>query len=263
MRRLGLYASLCVLLVTGCKKKELEAALDEANRQLTATRKDLEAEKQSNLQLRAEVQTLQERVADLEAEKKALEAQIDDLAKKAGVTAKELEELRKEKLAREKELKVYKDLIAQLKKLVEAGTIKLGFRKGRMVVQLDNSILFDSGKTELKDEGKAALAELAAALATVGDRDFLIAGHTDNVPIRSKRFRDNWELSTARAVEVVTFLTANGMKSANLGATGFSEFDPVGDNNSEEGRAQNRRIEIILMPKLGAIPGLQEMLTGS
>jgi chemotaxis protein MotB len=260
MRRLALLVPLFALTATGCKKDELQAALDEANAKLSATQKDLAAEKQANSELRAENQSLQERIADLEAEKQALDAQIEDLAKKAGVTAKELAELRKEKLAREKELKVYKDLIAQLKKLVDAGTIKLGFRKGRMIVQLDNSILFDSGKTELKEAGQAALTQLATALTSVGNRDFLIAGHTDNVPIRSKRFRNNWELSTARAVEVVTFLTENGMKSTNVGAAGFGEFDPVGDNNSDEGRAQNRRIEIILMPKLGAIPGLKELL---
>lgn len=263
MRRLVLVIPLFALAATGCKKDELQAALDEANAKLAATQKDLAAEKQANSELRAEKQTLEERIADLEAEKVQLEAQIDDLAKKAGVTAKELAELRKEKMAREKELKVYKDLIAQLKKLVDAGTIKLGFRKGRMVVELDNSILFDSGKTKLKEEGQAALAELTTALASVGQREFLISGHTDNVPIRSKRFRNNWELSTARAVEVVTFMTENGMKPSNVGAAGFGEFDPVGDNNSDEGRAQNRRIEIILMPKLGEIPGLREMLSGS
>jgi chemotaxis protein MotB len=263
MRRLVLLVPLFALAATGCKKDELQAALDEANAKLAATQKDLSAEKQANSELTAENQTLQERIADLEAEKQALEAQIADLAKKHGVTQQELAELRKEKLAREKELKVYKDLIAQLKALVDAGTIKLGFRKGRMIVQLDNSILFDSGKTKLKEAGQSALAQLASALTTVGNRDFLIAGHTDNVPIRSKRFRNNWELSTARAVEVVTFLTANGMKSTNLGAAGFGEFDPVGDNNDEGGRASNRRIEIILMPRLGAIPGLEEMLTGS
>ncbi len=263
MRRLALLVPLFALTATGCKKDELQAALDAANAKLSATEKDLAAEKQANSELQAENQTLQERIAELEAEQQQLEAQIDDLAKKAGVTAKELAELRKEKLAREKELKVYKDLIAQLKKLVDAGTIKLGFRKGRMIVQLDNSILFDSGKTELKEAGQAALKELATALTSVGNRDFLIAGHTDNVPIRSKRFRNNWELSTARAVEVVTFLTESGMKSTNVGAAGFGEFDPVGDNNDEEGRAQNRRIEIILMPKLGAIPGLKEMLEAS
>jgi chemotaxis protein MotB len=252
MRRVLLIASLFALAASGCKKKELQAALDAATAKLAATEKALADEKRKNGELAAENQTLEERIADLESEKRALEAQIGDLAKKAGVTAKELEELRKEK-----------DLIAQLKGLVDAGTIKLGIRKGRLVVQLADAILFDSGKTELKPEGQTALTQLAAALTTVGNRDFVIAGHTDNVPIRSKRFRDNWELSTARAVEVVTFLTANGMKPTNLGAAGFGEFDPVGDNSSDQGRAQNRRIEIILMPQLGTIPGLAEILTGS
>lgn len=237
--------------------------MDEANRKLTATQGELDAEKKTNGELRAENDTLQGRITELEGEITILTAQIEDLATKAGVTAQELAELRKEKQAREKELAVYRDLIAQLKKLVDAGTIKIAFRKGRMVVELPNNILFDSGKTKLKPEGQEALTQLAAALLSVGEREFIVGGHTDNVPIRNARFKNNWELSTARAVEVVTTMTEAGMKAQNVAAAGYAEFDPVADNGSPEGRAQNRRIEIILMPKLGEIPGMKEMLTGS
>lgn len=263
MKTAALPLALFLLAPVACKKDELQAALDEANAALTQTRGELDAEKDANGKLRAENQTLQERIAELEGQIGQLESQIEDLAEKAGMTAQELAELRNEKAKREAELQVYRDLIGRLRSLVDAGTISIEFRKGRMVVKLSDSILFDSGRTKLKAEGQTALAELAQALATVGDRDFLIAGHTDNVPIRNARFNSNWSLSTARAVEVVDFLTSQGMMPTHLGAAGFAEFDPVGDNADEGGRAENRRIEIILMPNLGAIPGMREMLTGS
>ncbi len=143
---------------------------------------------------------------------------------------------------------------------MDAGTIKLKFRKGRLTVELANAILFDSGSAKLKKEGKQALADLAVALKKAGQREFLIAGHTDNIPMKSAKFANNWELSSGRAITVVKELEENGMNPKMLGAAGFAEHDPVGDNSSKDGRAENRRIEIILMPKLGEIPGMKEML---
>ncbi len=83
-----------------------------------------------------------------------------------------------------------------------------------MVIQLPNDILFESGKTEVKKAGKEALANVAHVLATVGDRDFIVAGHTDDVPIKTAQFGSNWELSTARAVEVVHYLISQGHGTA-------------------------------------------------
>ena len=87
----------------------------------------------------------------------------------------------------------------------------------------------------------------AEVLATLPDRHFLCAGHTDNVPVRSGHFKNNWDLSTARAVEVTQFLIAKGMKPQVLAAAGYGEFDPLSGNDTAEHRAQNRRIEIVLM----------------
>ncbi len=262
MRSALVAVTLCCLVLGGCKRKELEAALAETQRKLTATEQELANERNTSTGLRKENQSLQDKIAELESQIKQLNAQIDDLAKKQGLSAKELAELRAEKAKREKELAVYKDLFGKLKAMVDAGTIQVEFRKGRLVVKLSDAILFDSGKTELKAEGQAALAQLAPALKSVGDRDFIVAGHTDNVPIKTARFKSNWELSTARAVVVVNFLVSQGMIPQFLGAAGFGEFDPVGDNANDQGRAHNRRIEIILMPALGDIPGMKEMLTG-
>ena len=269
MRSIVVALLLSTLALSGCKRKELEASLAEANKKLDATTSELGAERGKNKQLGEENQTLQEKIVELEAriqtlsnEIKVLEEQNADLAKKAGATAEELKALRAEKVKRMAELQVYKDLFGKLKALVDAGTIQVEFRKGRLVVKLASGILFDSGKTELKAEGQAALTGLATALKTLNDREFLVAGHTDNVPIKTSKFKNNWDLSTARAVEVVQFLIGQGMSPKNIGAAGYSEFDPLTDNSTEEAKAQNRRIEVILMPLLGDIPGMQEMLTG-
>ncbi|MCX4243359.1 OmpA family protein [Paraliomyxa miuraensis] len=262
MRRALLAISIAVLMLpVGCKRKELEAQLAEVQDKLAKTEAALDQEKKTSQQLRDENQTYQARIAELEGELVALNKQIEDLAAKAGTTAKELAELRAEKAKREKELQVYKDLFGKLKAMVDAGTIQVGFRKGRMVVQLSNAILFDSGKSSLRAEGNEAIASLAPALVSV-DREFLVAGHTDNVPIKTARYPSNWELSTARAVSVVKALIEAGYPAAKVGAAGYGENDPVGDNTTDEGKEQNRRIEIILMPNLGEIPGMKEMLQG-
>ncbi|MCG5052600.1 MAG: OmpA family protein [Myxococcales bacterium] len=86
--------------------------------------------------------------------------------------------------------------MARLKAMIDAGTIKVTIRNGRMLLALPNDVLFDSGKTAVKPDGQAALQQVASALGSIADRRFLVAGHTDNVPIKTSRFPSNWELST-------------------------------------------------------------------
>jgi chemotaxis protein MotB len=155
---------------------------------------------------------------------------------------------------------MFRQLAEKLRSMVDAGQIKVTVRNGRMLLALPNDILFDSGKTELKPEGKDALAKVAKVLATM-DRRFLVAGHTDNLPIKTKKFQSNWELSTQRALEVVRLLIDNGMKPSQVGAAGYAEYDPAADNATAEGQKQNRRIEIVVEPNLSELPSL-EGLTG-
>jgi chemotaxis protein MotB len=122
-----------------------------------------------------------------------------------------------------------------------------------------SEILFPSGKAKLSPQGEQAIAEVAQVLATIADRNFQVAGHTDNVPIKKKKFKSNWELSTARAVAVVKHMIKNGMDSTNLSAAGYAETQPAASNDTEEGRAQNRRIEIVLQPNLDELPNLSEL----
>jgi chemotaxis protein MotB len=128
-----------------------------------------------------------------------------------------------------------------------------------MVVELPEGILFASGKAKLKDEGEEALAEVAGVLKDIEDRDFQIAGHTDNVPIRTRRFPSNWELSAKRAVNVTRYLIEQGMKKDRLSAAGYADTQPVASNRTAEGRQQNRRIEIVLVPNLDELPDLSRL----
>jgi chemotaxis protein MotB len=128
-----------------------------------------------------------------------------------------------------------------------------------MVVELAENILFDSGKSDLKKEGQEALTEVAAVLSSIPNRDFQIAGHTDDIPIKSAKFPSNWELSTARAVEVTRYLSTKGVDPSRLSAAGYAETQPVASNADTEGRKQNRRIEIVLMPNLDELPDLSSL----
>jgi chemotaxis protein MotB len=237
-------------LLAAChpNRKELQAELDDVKGQLADSQK--------------QVTTLQGKITQLEAEVAERDTQIAALEKEKAGMETELAGLRDEQARRKAELQTYRDLFARLKKLIDAGTIKVSFRNGRMVVELASAVLFDSGKTDLKDNGKAALDQLVEAFQSVSDRDLLIAGHTDTDPIKSRKFKDNWELSTARALEVVGYMVEKGFPVGHIGAAGYGETDPVAANDAEETKAQNRRIEIILMPNLGELQGIEEMLKG-
>jgi chemotaxis protein MotB len=141
--------------------------------------------------------------------------------------------------------------------MIGAGEVSIGIRDGRMVVAMPNDVLFDSGRTEIKRAGQAVLKAVASVLKTV-PRRFQVAGHTDNVPIQTERFPSNWELASARALEVIRFMTVQGVAPATLSAAGYGEFDPVASNDSEDGRRRNRRIEITLQPNIDEIVAIPE-----
>jgi chemotaxis protein MotB len=215
---------------------------------------------------RAEASAKEKRRAELEAEVERLRTALRQAEEKgtSEQTRAELEELRKQKAAIEARLRVFEEFLQKFKTMIDAGRLKVVVRRGQIVLVMATDVLFDLGKTEVKPEGKTALAELAATLRTVRGRRFQVAGHTDTTPIRSQEFESNWELSTARAVVVVHFLIARGVNKSALSAAGYGEYDPVASNGSAPGRSKNRRIEITLQPnieELVALPGLEQPAT--
>ena len=196
-----------------------------------------------NSKLRAELGRLGKNVDQMLQEKGTLAKALDDAKAR-------LEELRKAQAAAEARAALFQQFVQKFKAMIDAGQLKITTRNGRLVLQLPNDVLFDSGQTVLKPAGKEALVTIAGVLKTVSGRTFQVAGDTDNVPIQTPRFPSNWELSTARAVEVVKLLVAQGVDPKALSAAGYGEFDPIADNETSDGRARNRRIEITLQPNL-------------
>lgn len=116
-----------------------------------------------------------------------------------------------------------------------------------LVIRLNNAILFDSGSAEIKKQSEDTLVEVASLLNTI-DNYIRVEGHTDNVPIKHSDYPSNWELSTARAVNVVKlFINKCNFSPDKLIAVGYGEFKPVADNSTVEGRAENRRIDVIVL----------------
>lgn len=199
---------------------------------------------------------LSQRLKNVGQSVETLSGEKGNLAKALAETRARLEELRKLEAAAEARAAQFRDLAERFKKMVDAGQLKVVMRGGRMLLELRNDVLFDSGRTDLKEEGKKTLVAVAGVLKTLPDRRFQVAGHTDNVKIQTARFPSNWELSTARAVEVVKLLVEAGMDPRNVSAAGYGEFAPVESNDTPEGRAKNRRIEIALVPNLDELAAL-------
>ncbi|MGE5559978.1 MAG: OmpA family protein [Chloroflexota bacterium] len=117
-----------------------------------------------------------------------------------------------------------------------------------LVIRLKDSILFDSGQADLKPAAKAVLDKVAESARKLPNH-IRIEGHTDNRPINTARFPSNWELSTARATNVIRYLIEHsGLSAKRLSAAGYGEYRPVSDNSTEAGRAENRRVDIVLLP---------------
>jgi chemotaxis protein MotB len=187
---------------------------------------------------------------------KRIAALLKDMESNKQSAEEELLKLKKAQEATEARLASYRKLNERLRQLVDTGKLTVAFRNGQMILKLPSEVLFDSGKAELKGAGKTALNEVLQILLEFKDRRFQVAGHTDNVPIRSRDFKSNWELSAARAVSVVKAMVEAGFDAKNVSASGFGEFDPVAENDSPEGKQKNRRIEIILVPDLSDLPNL-------
>lgn len=200
-------------------------------------------------ELKTRLAKLGQNVEKLTSEKGQLKQILDDAQAR-------LDELRRQKAAAEERATTFKQLVQRLHSMIDAGQLKVGIRDGRMIIAMPNDVLFDSGRTEIKPVGQRALGEVAQVLSSIHGRDFLVAGHTDDVPIHTERFPSNWELSTARAVVVTKFLIAHSMPPEVLAAAGYGEFDPVAKNDSDEHRALNRRTEIVLQPNLSELPTL-------
>jgi chemotaxis protein MotB len=190
-------------------RESLQSKLDEANANLA----DALNENQKD---RDQIASLQTQVADLQKEK--------DLA-----------------------AQMSKGLEDEMRADLESKDVTISKLQGKLTVNILDRVMFDSGEAVLKPAGEAVLRKVAALLAEHPTLKIHVIGHTDNVPIRA-RFASNWELSTARALAAVHFLTeAAGVDPRRVGAVGYGEYRPIADNSTAEGRAKNRRIAITIL----------------
>ena len=177
--------------------------------------------------------------ADLDAENAKLKAENATLVK-----------AREEQV--QKVSSTYESLLEKMKSEISKGQVTISELKGKLTVNMVDSILFDSGKAEVKKGGLEILGKVISILKDVKDKAIRIEGHTDNVQISrnlAQRYPTNWELSAARAINVARFLQDQGIDPGNLSAVAYGEWKPVATNDTAEGKAKNRRIEIILVPK--------------
>jgi chemotaxis protein MotB len=202
-------------------------------------------------------------VADLEAQLEAAGVQTSKLSS----TLQERERALAEYEARAKQLEQIKARFELLRhKLDELTRLGLAvhIRHNRMVISLPGDVLFDSGKDTLKKEGVAILKKVADVVrgdASLLQRNYQVAGHTDNQPLQGGTFRDNWGLSLMRARSVLVYLVGpdGGMPTDKWSAAGFGDTDPVAPNDSKEGQQKNRRCELIVVPSVEEMIDLKSL----
>lgn len=200
---------------------------------------------------------LEQRLSQREIELGKLTQGGETLTAEKERLAAEKERLEKERAAKEAEIarltKTQEDLTKSLQAQIEKGDIKIKQVRDRLTINMVEKVLFDSGHAQVKPEGLKVLKQVADVLKTVNDKQIRIEGHTDNVPIGGKlkqKFPTNWELSTARATNVVRyFIEQGGVNRESFEAVGYADTRPVADNETDAGRTENRRIEIVLFPK--------------
>lgn len=200
--------------------------------------------KQANAQLEAAIADLNTARTTTEtnlAQARVLQEQLDNAHARIADLERQTEEAtRSQKL-----------LETEMRRAIESKDVTISELQGKLTVNIVDRILFDSGEATLKPEGEEMLRKIAAVLARFPNRQVHVIGHTDNVPIRASarhRYPSNWELSTARATAAVRFLTEQGgVDPRRIGAVGYGEFRPIADNSTPEGRAQNRRIAIVVL----------------
>jgi chemotaxis protein MotB len=197
----------------------------------------------------AELLKYQKMYGDETGKTEALQAKVADLDVQLTATQAKLKAVEDEKARAESSLAIsnaQKEKLAQsLERQIKEGQVEISELRGKMTVKLKDKVLFASGSASLGKEGKKALDAVADAFKDLHDRNVVVAGFTDNMPVgKAGPFKDNWDLSTARAVAVVRYLASKGLEPSMLGAIGFSQYRPVVPNTSPANRSLNRRIEI-------------------
>ena len=246
--------------------EKLKAERDKLASEYAATKTSLDnlkssysaLEKNSSDALDSNMKKNRELLAQLEAKEKALAAEQERLNKlKSDLQdrSQRVDELEGMIAAQEANLKRLRETLSRALNSFEGKGLTVEQKNGKVYVSMENKLLFGSGSWTVGTDGRRAVAEVGKVLADNPDISVLIEGHTDNVPYNgSGQITDNWDLSTKRATAIVNIIRENkGVNPQNLTAAGRGEHAPVATNETAEGKSKNRRIEIILTPKLDEI----------
>jgi chemotaxis protein MotB len=275
MKSLVLIAGCSVLLFSCVSQKKYKQSLsnyDQLNTKLTGVQGDLNNCNTDKANLQSQNTDLNNKIADLNKQVDFLKQnntqalkQLEDLSV---ISASQAESIKKsmenigakdvyiqslqEQMAKKDSLNMA--LVMNLKGAVgnlDDKDINIKVDKGVVYIDISDKLLFKSGKYEVTDQAKAVLGKVALVLKNQPDIEFMVEGHTDNVPYKSGVLLDNWDLSCKRATAVIRILQNQyGLDPAKMSAAGRGEYKPITDNNTPEGRAANRRTRIVILPQL-------------
>lgn len=221
-------------------KNELKVKQDKINELL----KEKLSLRSSMSQMEGSVDELSQEKAELEKQKKEME--------------QALEELKKRKEESEARIAEFKGLLDKFKAFIDTGKLKIKIIDGRMVIVLSSDVLFTSGSKALSTNGKKAVAEVTEILAKIENRKFQVEGHTDSDKLRVIG-QTNWNLAAERAINVLNTMISSGMPEAKISAASFGDSRPLVPNTTKANKAQNRRIEIVVVPDLSLLPGYDDL----
>lgn len=231
-----------VLLLGACAT----VARDKYELDVSGLKKQIKELEGTNATLYGEKGTCNQQLDRCQSELTAMKSQGKELDANLTSAIKRIEELEAIAAA---QAAVFDNLRKQLDGLVQAGKLSVSIVRGQFTVQMADKILFDSGKYELKQDGKATLVELAKILGGLQGRSWQVSGHTD-----SDGGDDfNWRLSGNRSRVVLQFMLENGMPAERISFAGYGKFAPTAPNDTPENKTLNRRIEIVLIPDLDAL----------
>lgn len=255
--RLGLGALILASLSTaacGYSEDEWQQKL----REIEGLKTQLTAEQDQARKARQETDEARAQIEQLKQQLRASGVDISNLNANLEQQARALEDYKR----RAEQLEAIKRRFETLRKKLQALTklgLKVTVRNNRMVIQLPGDVLFDSGRTSLKKEGKEILGKVAEVVRNdpaLAARNFQVAGHTDSAPMGGGPYKDNWGLSVMRAREVLVYLVSpvdqkgGGLSDKRWSAAGYGEMDPVKPNTTPENKQSNRRVELVVMPNV-------------
>ena len=244
------------------QKNELMQKLEALEKNYTSLEDSYDAlEKNSSAAIAENSRQNRELLAQLDEKEAALiqeKNRLEKLEKDLAIRSQRIDELESVIAAKDAKMNALKNAVSNALTNFEGKGLTVEQKNGKVYVSMENKLLFDSGSWAVNSEGRRAVNQLGSVLAQNPDIAVLIEGHTDNVPYGgSGQLKDNWDLSTKRATSIVHILRENSnIDPQNLTAAGKGEYAPVASNDSETGRAKNRRIEVILTPKLDEITKL-------